>query len=68
VLRVRVAGDQRLSKNRNGELVDLASLYSNGIHPDDVRRELCFAEKDYYTYGPALELLLDGARKAGLPM
>jgi adenylate cyclase len=36
------------------------------LEPDFSAR--CFAEKDYYTYGPALELFLDGARKAGLPM
>jgi adenylate cyclase len=36
------------------------------LEPDFSAR--CFAENDYYTYGPALELFLDGARKAGLPM
>jgi adenylate cyclase len=28
----------------------------------------CFTDKDYYTYPRARELLLDGARKAGLPL
>jgi adenylate cyclase len=36
------------------------------LEPDFSARR--FADKDYYTYRPALELFLDGARKAGLPM
>jgi hypothetical protein len=36
------------------------------LEPDFSARR--FADKDYYSYTPALELLLDGARKAGLPM
>jgi adenylate cyclase len=36
------------------------------LEPDFSARR--FAEKDYYTYRPALELFFDGARKAALPM
>jgi adenylate cyclase len=57
-----------LSYAQLGQHLEAAAEAAEVLKLDPDFSARCFAEKDYYTYRPALELLFDGARKAGLPV